>query len=81
MRHKIRTTTAEVIVSSLAVLGLSACGGGGGDAESTGRLNLSITDAPVDDATSVVVQFSGVAFKREGASPEIVQNLAPSPRQ
>lgn len=81
MRHKIRTTTAGVIVSGLAVLGLSACGGGGGDAESTGRLNLSVTDAPVDDATSVVVQFSGVAFKREGASPEIVQNLAPSPRQ
>lgn len=60
-------------------LGLAACGGGGGN--ETGRLSLAITDAPVDDASSVVVQFSGVAFKRAGAAPEMVQNLTPSPRQ
>ena len=40
-----------------------------------------VTDAPVDEASSVVVQFSGVAFKRAGAAPEVVQNLTPSPRQ
>jgi hypothetical protein len=61
--------------------GLAACGGGGGDGSSTGRVSLSVTDAPVDDATSVVVQFRGVAFKREGSSPERVQDLTPSPRQ
>lgn len=60
--------------------GLAACGGGG-DQGSTGELSLSITDAPVDNATSVVVQFSGVAFKRAGAAPEVVENLTPSPRQ
>ncbi len=27
------------------------------------------------------MQFSGVAFKRAGAAPEVVQNLTPSPRQ
>lgn len=62
------------------VLGLGACGSGGGGSE-TGQLSLGVTDAPVDDATSVVVQFSGVAFKRAGSAPEIVQNLASSPRQ
>lgn len=61
-------------------LGLAACSGGGGGNE-TGRLSLAITDAPVDDASSVVVQFSGVAFKRAGAAQEVVQNLTPSPRQ
>jgi hypothetical protein len=60
------------------VLGLSACGGGGSD---TGQLSLGVTDAPVDEASSVVVQFSGVAFKRAGAAAEIVENLTPSPRQ
>jgi hypothetical protein len=44
-------------------------------------MSLSITDAPVDDASSVVVQFSGVAFKRAGAAAEVVQTLTPSPRQ
>jgi hypothetical protein len=66
---------------STIVFGLAGCGGGGSAAGETGRLNLSVTDAPVDDASQVVVQFSGVAFKREGAAAEIVQNLSPSPRQ
>jgi len=60
--------------------GLAACGSGGGGGE-TGQLSLAVTDAPVDDASSVVVQFRGVAFKRAGSAPETVQNLAPSPRQ
>ncbi len=66
----------------VAMLALTACGSGGeGDSPSSGTVKLSITDAPVDDATSVVVQFSGVAFKREGADAEVVQSLTPSPRQ
>jgi Domain of unknown function (DUF4382) len=73
MRH-IRNT-----ILTFAVLGLAACGGGGDGG--TGKVNLSITDAPIDDAASVVVQFSGVAFKREGSAPEIVQNLSPATRQ
>lgn len=66
---------------SCIVFGLAGCGGGGSSAGETGRLDLSVTDAPVDDASSVVVQFSGVAFKREGSAAEIVQNLSPAPRQ
>jgi Domain of unknown function (DUF4382) len=40
-----------------------------------------VTDAPVDEVSSVVVQFSGVGFKREGSEPETVSNLTPTPRQ
>jgi hypothetical protein len=68
------------ISAALSMMLLSACGGGGSGDE-TGRLSLAVTDAPVDEASSVVVQFSGVAFKRAGADPEVVQNLTPSPRQ
>jgi hypothetical protein len=76
MRHQIRSATA-----SLILLALAACSSGGGGSDANGRLSLSVTDAPVDDAASVVVQFSGVAFKRAGAAAETVQNLTPSPRQ
>src|SRR5918993_417826 len=75
MRH------ITVSMASLLMCSLAACGGGGDDAPASGRVSLSVTDAPVDDAASVVVQFSGVAFKRAGASAEVVQNLSPSPRQ
>lgn len=73
-----RISLSAVTVSM--ALGLAACSGGGGGNE-TGRLSLAVTDAPVDDASSVVVQFSGVAFKRAGAAAEVVQGLTPSPRQ
>jgi hypothetical protein len=75
---QMRTTITAAAISM--VLGLAACGGGDGGNE-TGQLSLGVTDAPVDDASSVVVQFSGVAFKRAGATAETVQNLSPSPRQ
>lgn len=65
---------------SMILFALAGCSGGGGSPD-TGRMSLSVTDAPVDDASNVVVQFSGVAFKREGEAAEVVQNLSPSPRQ
>lgn len=42
---------------------LAACGGGGGGTAGTGDFRLSLTDAPVDDATHVYVQFTGVEIK------------------
>lgn len=69
-----------LLVSTL-LFALTGCGGGGGDTPGEGRMKVSVTDAPVDDATSVVVQFSGVAFKRAGEAAEIVRNLSPSVRQ
>jgi hypothetical protein len=71
--------TRVALGACLCIL-FAACGGGGSDS-GTGTLSLGVTDAPVDDARSVVVQFSGVAFKREGMGSETVQDLDPSPRQ
>jgi len=71
------------MTAALMVFGLAACGGGNGGpaVNQDGRLKLSITDAPFDDATSVVVQFSGVAFKRVGATAEVIRVLTPATRQ
>lgn len=59
-------------VAVATVTGLmAACGGGGGDG-STGAVSLGITDAPVDFADSVVVEFTGVELKpRDGAPVSI----------
>lgn len=46
------TLTAALVI-------LPGCDDGGG----TGKLSLAITDAPVDGATAVVVQFTGVEVK------------------
>ncbi len=43
-----------------ATLVLAACGGNSDD---TGRLTLAVTDAPVDSATAVVVEFTGVELQ------------------
>lgn len=42
---------------------LAGCGGDSGDSNAQGRLSLAITDAPVDVAESVVVEFTGVSVK------------------
>jgi len=60
-----------VAVASL----LSACGGGDG----TGTMNLSVTDAAVDNATAVVVEFTGVELKPQGGAA--IQFTLPAPRQ
>jgi hypothetical protein len=68
------------IITAAAVLALAAaCGGSDGSiaAESgSGSLNLAVTDAPVDTATKVVVEFSGVELKPQGGDP-ITIDLAP----
>ena len=64
------TLTSALIKTSLATamaLSLTACGGGSSASSSssstTGTLNLAITDAPIDDAKAVVVQFTGVELQ------------------
>jgi hypothetical protein len=62
------TLTNTIPAFSLALL-LAACGGGGGDGggdASTGTLNLAITDASVDAAKAVVVEFTGVELQHSG---------------
>jgi hypothetical protein len=54
---------------------LAACGGGGGGdgSPSTSRVKLSITDAPVDSADEVWIQFRAVEFKKVGEEPVVVE--------
>ena len=65
------TIATKALVVTAAVALLAACGGGGddGDKSKTGTLKLGITDAPVDYAESVVVQFTGVELKPVEGSP------------
>lgn len=72
-------TTAKALVVTVAAALLSACGGDGsdGDTAQTGRLKLSITDAPMDDVQEVWVKFSAVEFKPEGGAP-VLSALAPA---
>ncbi|MEE8342658.1 MAG: DUF4382 domain-containing protein, partial [Gammaproteobacteria bacterium] len=75
----------------MTVLGLiiSGCGGGSGGSSSdtgsvsvagdTGTISLSITDAPVDNAMQVVIEFTGVEFKH--GSGDLQQFTFNPPRQ
>ena len=49
---------------------LTACGGDDSSSSGTGTgsLSLSITDAPVDDADNVFIEFTGVEIKPSGGS-------------
>jgi hypothetical protein len=59
---------------------LPGCGGGGeASSPQTGRLTLGVTDAPVDDATAVVVKFTAVELKPEAGDAFTIElNPAPS---
>jgi len=59
---------AGVTASALA---LAACGGsgGGGGGDGSGTLSLGLTDAPVDNATAVVVEFGSVTLKPADSEP------------
>lgn len=59
--------TRFIAVITATVL-LTACGDGSGSGSSTGKLNLSITDAPVDNADHVWVEFTGVELKLQGGA-------------
>jgi hypothetical protein len=66
---KILNTTIVVVLSILAV----ACGSSSSsdDDPETGLMSLDVTDAPIDDASSVVVQFSEVQIRGEDESQNI----------
>jgi hypothetical protein len=60
---------------ALATLLLAGCG----DDPQTGKLSLAVTDAAVDDATSVVVTFTGVELQPKDGTP--VSFVFETPRQ
>jgi hypothetical protein len=68
---------AYVFMSLMGILSLAACSGSGDDVNSAGGgrggtqsgfLNLSITDAPIDYASEVWIQFDGVELKPTSGS-------------
>ena len=69
---------------ALMLAALAGCGGGGDSSgDRTGTLRLGLTDAPVDEADAVVVQFTGVelkpaggpAFSRDFSAPKTIDVL------
>ena len=79
-----RFRVAAFALGVVAVAALAACGGGDGTQSNTGTLRLGLTDAPVDQADAVVVQFTGVelkpaggaAFSRDFPAPKTLDVLA-----
>lgn len=64
--------------AAAAAIGLAlTMAGCGGDDGGSSTLSLSITDAPLDDVTSVWLQFTGVEVKRAGGPPETILFDAP----
>ena len=63
-------------VTTLALLGIPGCGGGGGASSGT-MMNLSVGDAPVDGAEKVVVVFSGVELVPNSGNPVTINFAAP----
>lgn len=61
--------TLRCATAAMAIATLLAAGCGGGD-DATSTLSLSLTDAPVDNATTVWVQFTGVEVKPEAGEAE-----------
>ena len=65
-RQWMRTLIRQALYSGF----VASCNGGqfmdGGD---TGRLSLLVTDAPVDDASEVVVDFAGIELEPEDGDP------------
>lgn len=61
-----------ILLATLLIVALAGCGGDDSGNEDTGSsqssqgfLNLSITDAPIDEVDSVIVQFTGVEIQPE----------------
>lgn len=57
----------RAVISGLAAVALSGCGG---DDESWGTISLGVTDAPVDAAARVVVEFTGVELRHQDGGTE-----------
>ena len=56
-------------MAALALLLLTACGGGSGTSGDTGRLSLYVTDAPVHSVDEVWITFDAVELKPESGPP------------
>jgi len=80
-------TLSQIATLSLLTLSLAACSGGDGSSSSagggrggaqTGFFSLSITDAPIDDAIEVWVQFDAIELKHSETEEPLTLPLNPS---
>lgn len=71
MNKKVMLGTGAAAMAAM----LAGCGGGGGGM--SGQVKLAIADAPVDEATAVVVQFTGVELQPAGGERIDVDFAAP----
>ena len=62
------TTKSALALGALALV-TAACSSDGGSGGETGVLNLSLTDAAVDDVKEVHIEFDGVTLKPESGGP------------
>ena len=67
--------TKLMVVAATATL--VACGGGSSSSSDTGTLNLSVTDAPIDVAEAVWVEFTGVELKSAGSQLLTIEYATP----
>lgn len=68
----------QVWLSVACTTVLAACGGSGGSDDQYGKITLGVTDAPVDGAEHVVVEFTGVELKAAGEpGPEVFDFATP----
>lgn len=52
-----------VALLTLGVFALSACDSSSASGSGTGTISIAVTDAPVDSATAVVVEFTGITLQ------------------
>lgn len=71
-----RKALSVAAVAGATALALSACGGGG-DGSDQGLLTVGVTDAPIDGATRVIVQFRGIEIKHESEEPRTITFATP----
>ena len=66
MNTKIKIGSSLLVTLLLAVLTACSNSNSGSGGDGMGSLTLGITDAPVDEALAVVVEFTGVNLKGQG---------------
>src|SRR5512140_285722 len=69
MARYARPAVSHRLLMIAALLGVTACGGGGGAGVGSAHMKLSVGDATVDGAQAVVVKFTGVELTGNSGTP------------
>jgi hypothetical protein len=66
-----KTWNVLVLPIAVATLSLAACSSGS-DGPGTGQLSLAVSDAPVQDARQVCIEFTEAEFKKAGSENQLI---------